>query len=432
MASLYQVVFSGHLKPGVSPDRAAADLTSLFKLPAQEAEALIRAGEPAVIKRDVDEINIDHYQSLFDEIGLIVSIESMTNAGAQETSNASSVVSNSLEQDAASSERRPPQPHAGANPESSASKGDDDALTGDRSSEAKASNAGSGTEKPDAINPESGSDGAGFRSDRSGTAVHPSVPGEVCARIRQRQPARLSAGKGWTWILQGLALFKANFLSWLAMVLVLLLIMGVISVIPVLGTLAALILLQVFLGGLMLAAEEQMQTGVPRIGTLFAGFKQHAGSLFALGSLYLTAVFMMLLLVGILTAAFGYSTLNGLDPAAFQQADPVMMMQMLGPVLPLMLVLFLALMLPLQMAFWFAPALVVLGRLPPTLALQLSLQASWRNVLGFLLFGFTLGVTLNLAMLLPFGLGLIGSVLVMALMITSTYCAFREIFCSEL
>jgi uncharacterized membrane protein len=76
------------------------------------------------------------------------------------------------------------------------------------------------------------------------------------------------------------------------------------------------------------------------------------------------------------------------------------------------------------MAYWFAPALVVLNGETPVAALQKSFAASLRNVGAFLLYG-VIYIGLAIVASIPFGLGW----LVLGPMIVgSCYAGWRTIF----
>ena len=60
------------------------------------------------------------------------------------------------------------------------------------------------------------------------------------------------------------------------------------------------------------------------------------------------------------------------------------------------------------MAYWFAPALVVLNGEQPIAALQKSFAASWRNFGAFLLYGL-IYIVLAIVVSIPMGLGLAGA-----------------------
>jgi uncharacterized membrane protein len=83
-----------------------------------------------------------------------------------------------------------------------------------------------------------------------------------------------------------------------------------------------------------------------------------------------------------------------------------------------------ALVVPLLMAYWFAPALVVLHGMAPLDAMKASFVACLRHVVPSLVYGVVMMVFLVIAMI-PIGLGLFVWV---PLFFTSTYAAYRAIF----
>ncbi|HEX3063529.1 MAG TPA: BPSS1780 family membrane protein, partial [Usitatibacter sp.] len=76
------------------------------------------------------------------------------------------------------------------------------------------------------------------------------------------------------------------------------------------------------------------------------------------------------------------------------------------------------------MAYWFAPALVVLHGMEPIAALRESFVACLRNILPSLVYG-VLMLLLSIGVALTLGLGLLVWV---PLFFTSTYAAYRDIF----
>ena len=79
---------------------------------------------------------------------------------------------------------------------------------------------------------------------------------------------------------------------------------------------------------------------------------------------------------------------------------------------------------PLLMAFWFAPALVILRNASAVDALKLSFNGCLLNIMPFLLYGI-IGLVLTIVAVIPMGLGL----LVLVPMVTaSMYVACQDIF----
>ncbi len=87
----------------------------------------------------------------------------------------------------------------------------------------------------------------------------------------------------------------------------------------------------------------------------------------------------------------------------------------------------LLLMIPLLMAYWFAPALVIMHGMGAVAAMKASFGACLRNFIPFLIYGIVMMVLVVVAMI-PFGLGLLVWI---PLSFTSTYAAYRDMFTEE-
>jgi uncharacterized membrane protein len=113
--------------------------------------------------------------------------------------------------------------------------------------------------------------------------------------------------------------------------------------------------------------------------------------------------------------SLGNGTSTTIDYAAVMSAGAsIIIVAMLGVVVLLLV----------AMAYWFAPALVVLNGEAPIAALQKSFAASWRNFAAFLLYG-VIYIGLAIVASIPAGLGwfVLGPMLV-----GSCYAGWRTIF----
>lgn len=222
----------------------------------------------------------------------------------------------------------------------------------------------------------------------------------------------VETSRGTEWIASGWRVFRAQPGTWILIALVLLAVLLGLAFIPVIGNLASSVLMPSFMGGLMIACRRNAKGERVEAGDLFSGLQTSPGPLLIVGliGLLLTIVAMVpaMLMLGI---------------GAFSGALTAMSMSMS---MVIGLLLFLALLVPVQMALWFAPALVVLQRLPPGQALGQSFQACLKNILPFLLYGVLL-VLLSFVATLPAFLGwlVLGPVLA-----ASIYSAYRDIFFS--
>ena len=75
MGALYQVLFTGQLKPDIDPEQAVREFGTVFKVSDDKARQLVLGGQERVLKKEVDEANAERYRALLDEIGLMVRVE---------------------------------------------------------------------------------------------------------------------------------------------------------------------------------------------------------------------------------------------------------------------------------------------------------------------------------------------------------------------
>ncbi|MCK6405457.1 MAG: hypothetical protein L6Q60_05480 [Rhodocyclaceae bacterium] len=227
-------------------------------------------------------------------------------------------------------------------------------------------------------------------------------------------PNKLGAGQGSSWWSEGWSLFREAPALWVGMAFVLIAVIVVISLIPILGALATYLIAPIFSGGLMLGCRKLESGDGLGFGDLFAGFQRNVGQLALVGVLYLVGILVIGAGVAILGlgAGIGAAFLGGAPQGA--PFATIMLAGLLGAVLAI----------PLAMAIWFAPALVMLNDLPAISAMKLSFAGCWRNMLPFLVYGL-IGVVLAIVATLPFGLGWL---VLLPLMVTSTYVAYKEIF----
>jgi len=225
----------------------------------------------------------------------------------------------------------------------------------------------------------------------------------------------VGAGQGWTWIADGFGLFKKAPGMWIALVVILFVILLVLAFIPLLGALATILLMPAFVGGLILGCRALQGGGELGLGHLFAGFKEHAGNLLALGALSIAAWIIVLIPVFVIVGAGAvFGMLRG------DAAEAVAM----GSSFMIAMLVLLALSIPIYMALWFAPALVVLRGLAPVAALKESFLGCLKNIIPFLIYGIVI-VVLGIVASIPLGLGwlVLGPVA-----IASVYVAYRDIF----
>jgi uncharacterized membrane protein len=228
------------------------------------------------------------------------------------------------------------------------------------------------------------------------------------------EPRGVPPGRGWRWLRQGMSMVFTSPVHWIGAVLVWMVVNLALGLIPLANVLSAL-LAPVFMGGVMLGAHEQQEGGGFRIERLFAGFGRRTGPLLLVGVLYmlgfiLIGVLMFVLLGGLF--ALTPSTPGAGSPPVPDWTAWLAALAVLGLTIPLL------------MAYWFAPALVILDGMPALRAMANSFRGCLRNILPLAVYGLIALVLLFLGAL-PLLLGLL---VVMPVLVAAIYVSYRDIF----
>ena len=228
----------------------------------------------------------------------------------------------------------------------------------------------------------------------------------------------VDVGRGWEWIASGFALFKKQPGTWILLLIVLLVCTILISLVPMIGGLANMLLLQVFVGGVMIGCRALDSDENLEVGHVFAGFKQNTSNLVVLGLLALVAwVFVLIPVILIVGGGSFMAMMRDSDAAAAGIAT-------LGLTFVLAMLVALALSIPVYMALWFAPSLIVFHDLAPVAAMKTSFLACLKNIIPFLFYGVIL-LVLSVIAAIPLGLGFL---VLMPVILASVYTAYRDIF----
>lgn len=225
----------------------------------------------------------------------------------------------------------------------------------------------------------------------------------------------VEAGRGWEWITEGYALFRRQARMWIVLTFIFLALVVVCGIIPMIGGLAMTFLVPVLVGGLMAGCHAIDRGAELELAHLFAGFRRNTGQLILLGAiafgLTLAAMIPVIVLMGAGTFAAAMS--GGVAGAS-----------MFGMSALLAMLIALALFVPVNMALWFAPALVMLQDQSAPRAVGQSFKGCLKNIVPFLIYGVILFVLAILAAI-PFGLGwlVLGPVV-----FGSVYSAYRDIY----
>lgn len=216
------------------------------------------------------------------------------------------------------------------------------------------------------------------------------------------------------WIRSGWRLFRRQPAIWVLLTLVFGLIAIALSVIPLIGQLALVLLGPVFVGGMMLGCRKAERGEELELADLFSGFRRNTGSLITVALIGLALIVAIVVPMTLVTGASAMfvSMVGGHSTA------------MVGTGALLNFLLILALTIPVNMALWFAPALVILEDQRPTRAVAQSFRACIKNLVPFVLYGLILFVLAFVASI-PLGLGwlVLGPVVV-----GSMYAAYQDIF----
>lgn len=228
----------------------------------------------------------------------------------------------------------------------------------------------------------------------------------------------LEVGRGWAWIVEGWGYFRKNAGIWILLTVIFLALVVAFHVIPVIGWLATTLLVPVFVGGLMAGCQAIERGAELELAHFFAGFRRNTGQLMLLGLIGFGLTAAVLAPGMLIIGARGFSAAMTGDMTA---------MPMLGMTALLAFLLVLALMIPVNMALWFAPALVMLQDQSAPRAVGQSFRGCLRNIIPFLVYGIILFVLAMIASI-PFGLGW----LVLApVVLASVYAAYRDIYCQR-
>jgi uncharacterized membrane protein len=225
----------------------------------------------------------------------------------------------------------------------------------------------------------------------------------------------VASGQGWTWITEGFEIFKKQPGLWVGIALLLFVILLVLAFIPILGSIATMLLMPIFAGGLMMGCRSLQQGGQLEIAHLFAGFSNRAAELVIVGALGFAGAVVIMVPVLLITGGGAFLGASRGDAAGAA---------MVGGSFLLAALIGLALSIPLYMALWFAPALVALRGVAPVAAIKMSFSGCLRNFVPFLVYGVVL-LVLGIVAAIPFGLGwlVLGPVT-----IASVYTSYRDIY----
>jgi uncharacterized membrane protein len=245
------------------------------------------------------------------------------------------------------------------------------------------------------------------------------MDGAVTTNTDPNQPRTVDGAHGVTWWTDAWDLFMKNVAIWIVLGLILFIILIVLAVIPIVGQLASALLLPVFVGSWMMAAQKLEGGGTLEAGDLFSAFKgDKVTPLIVVGALFLAMMVVIFVVMGVL--GFG-GAMGMMAGGAMHSARG--MMAGFGVGMLAMLVGFILFFL-VTMALWFAPPLVALRGVAPIDAMRLSFAASLKNVVPFLLWSL-IYIVASIVATIPIFLGWL--VLGPVLMLT-VYVSYKDVF----
>ena len=230
---------------------------------------------------------------------------------------------------------------------------------------------------------------------------------------------KVAASQGYQWVVAGFGLYRRNPLLLSAAFGVLFGVVMALGLIPVVGGSLSELASPLMVAGFM-AAYRALDSGAElELPQFLAGVQGPAIPLMTVGAVQLLGT----LLISKIMLGMGFDP-QAIMAAAQSQKDPVEMQAMMNQAMPAVLTGAL-LFTPLIMATWFAPALILFGGARPATALGVSLKAVAKNWPAMLVNGFTLGLLLFLAALVPMLLGLL---VAMPVLFGSLYASYQAIF----
>ena len=234
--------------------------------------------------------------------------------------------------------------------------------------------------------------------------------------------ARPPAAAGLVWIKEGWRLFKQAPVPWTGVTALAFLVLMGLGMTPYVGPLLVHVLSPFVVAG-YLAASRAGQAGEPvTFVYLGAGWREGRDALLVIGIAYMLASLLVFQLVGFLTGGDLEATMREVqDPAALSREEARQIVDTALPSMALGTLLFA----PLLMATWFSPGLALFERFPAGRAMWWSLWACAVNWRPILFYSLILGMAGIVAVMIPFGLGLLVFV---PWTLTSTYAAYRDIF----
>lgn len=223
----------------------------------------------------------------------------------------------------------------------------------------------------------------------------------------------VSPGDSINWFKGGWKIFTADIANWVLMALIFAVIVVVLNFIPFIGVVALFVMMPLFFGGMLSAAQKADQGRSIEIMDLFALFKdeQRRTPLIILGLIMLVVVFLLGMIIGGTMMSSMKPMTGGDVPMMPQIGAGGFLVGIVGSVLSAML-------------FMFATPLVLFKKMSAIDAIKTSFMTCVKNFLPFILF-LVIYFLLAIVAAIPFGLGFL---VLMPVMIAAIYVAYKNIF----
>ena len=229
--------------------------------------------------------------------------------------------------------------------------------------------------------------------------------------------ADVRAGNGPRWIAEAFRIYRAQPLVWSALTLGWIVMSFGLLLVPIIGGIAVNVLQPVFFASFAIAARKQMQGERVEMGDLFLGFRTNLRALVNVGMVELGIAFVIVLGLTLLAGPPAAPADGGSTPSA---QDIARMIEDKGWYLFSALLLIVL----VKGALWFAPALIAFHGLSAMHAIRWSVYAALSNAGAMIAYLLALALAYLVAAL-PWGLGF---VIVLPLMVLSTFTAYRDVF----
>ena len=227
--------------------------------------------------------------------------------------------------------------------------------------------------------------------------------------------AELKASRGAAWLIEAFGLFRQAPMAWLGLCAGWIAVTFGLILLPFIGGVLANFLQPVFFASFAIAAYRQSAGERVVIADLFGAFKRNMRPLVNLGALLLLAeiaIFAFMALLGLPMAASGEQSFTLEEyVGALKGKEWILATGFLMTVV-------------VKGALWFAPPLVAFHGMTTVQAIRWSVFAAISNLGAMIVYGAML-LALFLVALIPWALGLI---VVIPMMVISTYIGYREVF----